>query len=516
MSEISTKYAAVFPSHLSMGTPVGAEQTCADGVGRYQEYSGGASIYYSPTTGAHLLYGKIRDKFIALGREKGPNGYPTSDETDTATHTGRLNTFQHGAIYYHWERTQAFSVHGLIYGKWSAQGLEGGALGYPISDETGGTDGVGRLSFFENGIIVYHPTYGTHTVLSPLADAWTLAGRETGAWGYPKGDRTGSDTGATGQWQQPFGTGTYTADKIISYGLGLKAPLSVTREDGHVRLRKTSDKSLVRDVQSIKLGKYLRLRTLLVIFRESYTRRFTPGELADFESSYALALMHMEDASFGMLRCEPTSVIVDNYLAKGDFKDEKNDSDPNTFEAVFDAYPKAKTALADRGYDFNDYDVISIGYPWKSDAVNLGPGGQAWTFKSDNWGNSKTWTTTHPYRNASYWWALFVHEYFHTVHGTLSAGAFPDLPNPDAASWNDNFGKHWAITTNQPPIDETNLGEYLLYAIYAYVHEHWLEAAPGLGVGFTPPSGHEAWGNVLIPDGTDPKSLILTSWRVHK
>jgi LGFP repeat-containing protein len=516
MSEISTKYAAVFPSHPGMGTPVGGEQTCGDTVGRYQEYSGGASIYYSPATGAHLLYGKIRDKFISLGREAGPNGYPTSDETDTATHTGRMNTFQHGAIYYHWQRFEAFSVHGEIYSKWHSNGLEGGVLGYPISDETGSNDGVGRLNFFENGVVIYHATHGTHVVLSPLADAWKIAGRETGPWGYPTAERTGSDAGATGQWVQAFTGGTYTADKMISYGLGLKAPLSVAREDGHVRLRKTADGTIVRDFQSIALGKYIRLRTLLVVFRESYTRRFTPGEIVDMESSYAVGLMHMENASFGKLRCEHTCVIVDDYLAKSDFKDEKNDNDPNTFEAVFDAYPKAKSALASRGYNFNAYNVISIGYPWKSDATNLGPRGQAWTFKADNWGNSTTWTTTHPYRDAKYWWALYVHEHFHTIHGTLSAAAFPALPNPDDAFWNDNFAKHWAITANQPSINESELGEYLLYAIYGYVHDHWLDLPPGLGTAYQPASGHEAWGTVLIPDCTDAKSLVLTSWRVHK
>ncbi|GAB16036.1 hypothetical protein ARGLB_105_00010, partial [Arthrobacter globiformis NBRC 12137] len=38
--------------------------------------SGGASIYWSPKTGAHEVHGAIRAKWAALGWEKGPLGYP--------------------------------------------------------------------------------------------------------------------------------------------------------------------------------------------------------------------------------------------------------------------------------------------------------------------------------------------------------------------------------------------------------------------------------------------------------
>jgi len=54
------------------------------------------SIYWTETTGAHDVRGRIRDKYKELGWETGRLGYPTSDET-TVTE-GKKSTFEHGAI----------------------------------------------------------------------------------------------------------------------------------------------------------------------------------------------------------------------------------------------------------------------------------------------------------------------------------------------------------------------------------------------------------------------------------
>ena len=69
-----------------------------DGIGRYNHFSGtgGASIYWTPQTGAWAIYGAIRQHWAALGWERGLLGYPTSDEFNIPG--GRRNNLVHGAI----------------------------------------------------------------------------------------------------------------------------------------------------------------------------------------------------------------------------------------------------------------------------------------------------------------------------------------------------------------------------------------------------------------------------------
>jgi uncharacterized protein with LGFP repeats len=76
-----------------------------DGVGRFNHFrtffpNGGTadcSIYWTPGTGAHEVYGAIRDKWASLGWEKSQLGYPVDAESD-APNGGRIQHFQRGSI----------------------------------------------------------------------------------------------------------------------------------------------------------------------------------------------------------------------------------------------------------------------------------------------------------------------------------------------------------------------------------------------------------------------------------
>ena len=94
--EILGRYREFGGSNGFLGAPLTDELTTPDGVGRYNHFQNG-SIYWSPATGAHVVYGAIRDKWESLGWEKGFLGYPVSDEMD-AFNGGRLSRFQFGQI----------------------------------------------------------------------------------------------------------------------------------------------------------------------------------------------------------------------------------------------------------------------------------------------------------------------------------------------------------------------------------------------------------------------------------
>lgn len=146
------------------GYPIIDEQPAKDG-GRFNDFENGGSIYWHPKTGAHPVYGVIRAKWHELGREAGALGYPVSDES-AAFNGGRFSNFQFGMIYWH-PRFGGHAVYGRIGEKWIELGRERGVCGYPTSDEYDFDDGrsgdeygygIGsrfRRSDFANGYILF-------------------------------------------------------------------------------------------------------------------------------------------------------------------------------------------------------------------------------------------------------------------------------------------------------------------------------------------------------------------------
>lgn len=135
-TQIETKLVEINSSRISkIGSLNGTENVCADGVGHYQHYQTGESIYWHPDTGAHLIYGLIKGKWANLGWEKSVLGYPNTDEADAESSLGRFNNFQRGTISWKNGASEAFIVYGPILDKWALQGWDSGALGFPLNDE---------------------------------------------------------------------------------------------------------------------------------------------------------------------------------------------------------------------------------------------------------------------------------------------------------------------------------------------------------------------------------------------
>jgi len=133
------------------------ERTTPDTVGRYNHFNGGdgGSIYWSPNTGAWSVHGAIRGHWESLGWEAGPTGYPTTDERTTPDGVGRYNHFTggDGASIYWTPATGAQLVHGAIRNQYASMGWELSSLGYPVSDEYAVPGG--RRSNFAHGSITY-------------------------------------------------------------------------------------------------------------------------------------------------------------------------------------------------------------------------------------------------------------------------------------------------------------------------------------------------------------------------
>lgn len=155
--ELANPSAQPFP-----GLPLEDEQIIVDG--RSQRFDN-CDYFWTPLSGAHEIHGDIRQHWYDLGGagSRGFLGFPVTDETGTPDGVGRFNRFQNGMIYWT-PQTGAREVHGAILERWSALGFERSRLGYPVSDEqpwqNPNTGQPGRVSFFQNGHIGWTPQDG--------------------------------------------------------------------------------------------------------------------------------------------------------------------------------------------------------------------------------------------------------------------------------------------------------------------------------------------------------------------
>lgn len=162
-----------------LGLPLTNENPTADSVGRFNRFQGGA-IYWNRF--AFEVHGAIYSRWEALGPqntvlgpgpERGVLGYPVSNEDTTPDGVGRVNHFQNGKIYWT-PTTGAHEVYGAILSTWVSLGYETSALGYPISGEYAVPGG--RRNDFQGGNITFTRTGGSVVTLDRPADPNTITG----------------------------------------------------------------------------------------------------------------------------------------------------------------------------------------------------------------------------------------------------------------------------------------------------------------------------------------------------
>jgi uncharacterized protein with LGFP repeats len=104
---------------------------------------------------------------------------------------GAYANFKKGAIYFCDLYGTAFEMNEDILKKYRELNLEKGLLGYPKSDGKKCNDGVGIISRFENGIIIWHPDTGAHEMHGNILKKYQELNLERGKLGYPISDESG-------------------------------------------------------------------------------------------------------------------------------------------------------------------------------------------------------------------------------------------------------------------------------------------------------------------------------------
>ncbi len=155
-----------------MGVPT-ADETDTAGVsgGRVQTFPGG-HVYWSAPTGARLVLGGVLQRFLAYGGTPAL-GLPTTDEGDVAgVPGGRVSVFRSGSVYWS-DPTGAHVVFGGIREKYLAVGGPA-AIGLPTTDEADAPGG--RVSDFRSGTVYWTPSYGARAVYGGIREKYRALG----------------------------------------------------------------------------------------------------------------------------------------------------------------------------------------------------------------------------------------------------------------------------------------------------------------------------------------------------
>lgn len=213
-----------------LGQPLTDELTTPDGVGRFNHFQGG-SIYWTPGTGAQEVHGAIRDKWASIGWERSVVGYPVTDETGTPDGVGRFNHFQAGSIYWT-PNTGAHEVHGAIRNKWASLGWERSFLRYPVTDELTTPDGMGRFTHFEGGSIYWTPQTAAHEIHGAIRDKWASMGWERSVLRYPTSDELGMLDGRVSHFEHGSIKWTPSGGAVIEIAQGPSITLRAISDQG--------------------------------------------------------------------------------------------------------------------------------------------------------------------------------------------------------------------------------------------------------------------------------------------
>lgn len=167
---IGDKYTALQREAGPLGPPL-SDEADAPGGGRFNNFKWGA-IYWHPSIGAFAVYGDIFSLWNAIGRTN--YGYPLNDETGTPDGRGRYNHFRsldlpnHPEASLYWTpQTGAHEIYGAIRDTWASRGWERGPFGYPVTGEF--QDGQYRRSNFERGTIRWTARCGTEEIPAGVA-----------------------------------------------------------------------------------------------------------------------------------------------------------------------------------------------------------------------------------------------------------------------------------------------------------------------------------------------------------
>ncbi|WP_020600003.1 LGFP repeat-containing protein [Spirosoma panaciterrae] len=152
--DLVSKYDAIGQETFNkgaLGYPTSDAKVCGSGC-VYAEFEKGIILKSTAVSEAVTVYGDIYKKYTSLNRWDGVLGYPTTDELDLTSKRGRYNVFKAGQIYWN-STTGAQAFWGKSQTLYGSTGYDTGWLGLPTSTTSYYEGNRAYLTQFENGYI---------------------------------------------------------------------------------------------------------------------------------------------------------------------------------------------------------------------------------------------------------------------------------------------------------------------------------------------------------------------------
>lgn len=187
---------AAWSANRWLGSPLDAESDTPTAGGRVQHFTNG-SVYWSASTGAHILKGAIRAGYEASADAQQRLGLPTTDEF-AISRGGAAQLFSGGQ--YHWaSEAGAHFTLGGVQSYWASAGWQDGPLGFPTGNELAVNGGVSQT--FQGGTVFWSAATGAHAVGGAIKNRYADLGYEQGRLGFPTGDELKVSGGASQSFQ---------------------------------------------------------------------------------------------------------------------------------------------------------------------------------------------------------------------------------------------------------------------------------------------------------------------------
>jgi uncharacterized protein with LGFP repeats len=186
LGALASRYVSLREGASPLGFPMRSQLATGDARGQWAQFQHGLMLW-TPTTGAQALWGPMLTEYSHLNRESGPLGYPTTTPKTGADGVGLWAAFERGGMWWS-PRTGAHALWGDVRDAFARQRYESGPLGYPTATQSATGDGIGQWAGFEHGMVLSSPTTGAHGVWGAIYDAWSERQREQGPLGYPTSD----------------------------------------------------------------------------------------------------------------------------------------------------------------------------------------------------------------------------------------------------------------------------------------------------------------------------------------
>ena len=184
---IKIKYDSLNGSE-TLGLPLYNERNDGNGIW-WQCFEKGCIIGRS-TTGYWESKGSIREKWVELGLQGGALGLPISGESYNSTTNTWEQTYEGGKIVTYSGRIDKYAIKGSIYKAYDTYGKD--LLNLPTSDESTDNKGVWWQKFDGNSAIIGRSATGYWESKGSIRIVWAETGYQDGALGLPIGNEISS------------------------------------------------------------------------------------------------------------------------------------------------------------------------------------------------------------------------------------------------------------------------------------------------------------------------------------